>query len=402
MVNSLPLVSIVTPSYNQAPFLRSTIESVLAQDYPHVEYIIMDGGSTDGSVEVIRAYADHLAHWQSAPDGGQANAINAGWQRARGEIVAYLNSDDTLQPQAVRLSVQALQENPNAGLSYGSCAWVNEQGQHLGLMEARPFTVQELLLHNRLAQPSVFVRRAALDHVGMLDSLMHHMLDYDLWLRLALHYPVVRVPELISNFRLHDDSKTASQYKLFLKDNLRLLDKAFANPALPPELKSLRPRATNYAHIVAALHCYSLGQREDGREIMERFFETETQPLAYPQDIVALFADHLVHVAPLRDPNFSAASGADWLDARLSELPPNAQALRALRSRILAHAHLEWGFAAHARGDTAVARVHMVRALRYHPTHARNRGVWSVIRRSFLPLPQREQTDLASTPSHGV
>lgn len=402
MSDFLPLVSIVTPSYNQARFLRSTIESVLAQDYPRIEYIVMDGGSTDGSVEIIRAYADRLGYWQSAPDGGQANAINAGWQRAGGEILAYLNSDDTMLPHAVRLSVEALQQNPDAGLSYGSCAWMDAEGRSLALMEAKPFTLQEILLHNRLAQPSVFVRRTTLEHVGMLDPLMHYMLDYDLWLRIAVSYPVARIPDQIANFRLHSDSKTALQYKSFLEDNLRLLDRAFSNPSLPSSFASLRARATNYAYILAALHCYSFGQRDEGREILERFFETEPHPLAYSEDIVTLFADHLVHFAPLRDPNFSPGCGADWLDARLSELPESAQPLRALRSQILAHAHLEWGFEAHTSRDTAAARAHMVRALKYHPAHARNRGVWSVMLKSFLPLSRAEPSDLASAPSHSV
>lgn len=377
MPDALPLVTIVTPSFNQAAFLRETIESVLAQDYPRVEYLVMDGGSTDGSVEIIRAYASRLAYWQSERDAGQADAINKGWQRGRGEIVSYLNSDDTLHPAAVRLSVEALSKNPDAGFSYGACAWMDEHSKRTGVIEAKNFTLADLLLQNRFAQPGVFVRRAALERVGMLDVSMHYLMDYDLWLRLALYYPAARVPEIIANFRLHDDSKTASRYKFFLDDNLRLLDKAFADPAFPLELKPMRTRAENYAFVLTALHCYSLGRREDGRELMTRFFETQSEPLAYPQDLVALFANHLVHIAPLRQTRND--SSQEWLDAILNDLPAPAQSMRALRSQILAQANLSWGFAAHKQGNRSNARKFMLRALQYHPAHARNRGVWSVL-----------------------
>lgn len=378
-----PLVSIVTPSFNQAPFLRATIESVLAQTYPHIEYIVMDGGSTDGSVEIMREYADRLAYWQSAPDEGQASAINAGWARSRGEIVAYLNSDDLLNPDAVRASVDALCANPQAGLSYGACAWINERGQEIGQMEAAVFTPEVLLLQNRLAQPTVFVRRTALDRVGLLDPSLHYLMDYDLWLRIVLNYPVVRISQTLAQFRLHDDSKTAQKYKFFLDDNLRLLDKAFNDPALPPTLVSMRPRAENYAFVLTALHCYSLGRGEDGRNLFERLFAEYPNPLTYAKDFVELFANHLVHLAPLKQAGFSPAQCEGWLDNILNNLPPSARGIVRLRSRILAQTYVSWGFAARAAGQNRLARQCMLRALEYHPGQARNRGVLSVLVRSF-------------------
>ncbi len=388
MSNVFPLVTVVTPSFNQAPFLEATIRSVLAQNYPRLEYIIMDGGSTDGSVEIIRKYESRLAYWQSERDKGQSDAINRGWERANGEIVTYLNSDDTLRPNAVRLSVEQLNANPAAGLSYGACAWMDAHGNELGVMGGRPFTLPDLILQNRLPQPSVFIRRAALDKVGLLDETLHYMMDYDLWLRIALEFPVALVPEVIADFRLHDDSKTAGRYKNFLDDNLQLLEKAFANPAMPLELRSLRQRAVNNAYLTAALHCYGLGHPADGRKIIERWFAIEKNPLAYPPDVIELFANHIVHIAPLRASD-RRNHGADWLDRVLNDLPPNAQTLLSFRSSILAEAHLAWGFEAHARGETLKARRNMLRALEYQPANARNRGVWSVLVKSFVPQAPR-------------
>lgn len=382
-MGQLPLVSIVTPSFNQAPFLRATMESVLAQTYPRIEYLVMDGGSTDGSVDLIRDFANRLAYWQSGPDGGQASAINAGWTRATGEIVTYLNSDDLLEPDAVQASVKALLDAPDAGLSYGACVWVNERNEKIGQIDAAPFSLPALLLQNRLAQPSVFIRRAALDRVGMLDPSMHYLMDYDLWLRIALYFPVVRVPHTLSRFRLHNDSKTGRSYRFFLDDNLKVLDKAFREPAMPANLVGMRPRAENYAFVLTALHCYSLGQADDGRKLFQQLFEQYPQPLEFSGDIVTLFANHLVHLAPLRQEILTAAQGERWLDAILNNLPPNARVIRKLRARILAQAHVTWGFAAHAGGKSRLARQCMLRALEYHPGHARDRGVLVVLAKSF-------------------
>ncbi len=126
--SSLPRVSIVTPSFNQAAFLEETIQSVLSQDYPNLEYIIIDGGSTDGSVEIIKKYADKLAYWVSEKDTGQADAINKGLIRVTGEIVAWLNSDDIYLPGTIRAAVEALQAHPDCGLVYGDVLSVDAKG----------------------------------------------------------------------------------------------------------------------------------------------------------------------------------------------------------------------------------------------------------------------------------
>src|SRR5512139_1414374 len=137
MSTSLPLVSIITPSYNQARFLETTIRSVLDQDYPNLEYLIVDGGSTDGSREIIQRYSDRLAWWVSERDQGQTDAINKGFARARGEILAWLNSDDTYLPGAIQGAVDFLQDHPGVGMVYGDANLIDEQSNVIGKFPAR-------------------------------------------------------------------------------------------------------------------------------------------------------------------------------------------------------------------------------------------------------------------------
>jgi glycosyltransferase involved in cell wall biosynthesis len=157
------LVSIVTPSFNQADYLEQTIQSVLAQDYPWIEYIIIDGASTDGSVEIIERYAGRLAWWVSEPDRGQAEAINKGLQRANGEIVAWLNSDDLYLPGAVSRAVAALQANHALGLVYGDALTIDAQGRPIHSLVFGEWGLEELIRFRIICQPAVFMRRLPYD-----------------------------------------------------------------------------------------------------------------------------------------------------------------------------------------------------------------------------------------------
>jgi glycosyltransferase involved in cell wall biosynthesis len=203
------LVTIVTPSFNQAQFLEATILSVLNQDYPTIEYFVMDGGSTDGSLEIIKKYTHRLAGWVSEKDQGQTDAINKGFARAHGEILAWLNSDDTYEPGAVSKAVEYFHDHPEVGLVYGESNFINEQGQIIGRFPAAQTNYQRLKRgYVHIPQQSAFFRANLWHQVGPLDSSFYFAMDYDLWVRLARIAPIQHIPQVWANFRLHSTGKS--------------------------------------------------------------------------------------------------------------------------------------------------------------------------------------------------
>jgi glycosyltransferase involved in cell wall biosynthesis len=204
-----PLVSVITPSFNQAAFLEETICSVIEQDYPQFEYIIIDGGSTDGSVDIIKKYANYLTGWVSERDKGQTDAINKGFARAKGEILAWLNSDDTYQPGAITQAVTCLMDHPEVGMVYGDANFIDANGKIIGRFPAAQTDYKRLRRgYVHITQQAAFFRADLWKRVGPLDPTFYFAMDYDLWVRLAAQAPLLYVPRTWANFRLHGDSKT--------------------------------------------------------------------------------------------------------------------------------------------------------------------------------------------------
>jgi len=281
------LVSIVTPSYNQAPYLEQTIQSVLGQDYPRLEYMVIDGGSTDGSVEIIKKYAKTLESddaaaplsrtrkqvsprspaardlrhgdapgfqsrtidwWISEKDSGQAEAINRGLMRVKGEILGWLNSDDYYLPDTISAAVQCFEENPDVVMVYGDMRAVDGKGQTINILKYKQLSLGDLLCFQIIGQPSVFFRHAALAKAGLLDTSFHFMLDHHLWIRLAQQGRILHVPQIWSAARYHAAAKNRARAAEFGREAFRILHWAKGQPDLAEAVSGVERRALASAH----------------------------------------------------------------------------------------------------------------------------------------------------------
>lgn len=205
-----PRVSIITPSLNQAEFLENTILSVLQQQYPNLEYMILDGGSSDGSLNIIQKYAKHLSYWQSCPDEGQVNAINQGFQRASGIIYSFLNSDDFLMPGAIHHLVEMWRVSPQAAGWVGGCHAIDKEGFIIDTVLPKKLGKSDLLNweSNWFYQPACFFSARIAHEAGLFNPQYDNAFDFDFWLRLIGHGILIPTPQIIACATLHSKAKT--------------------------------------------------------------------------------------------------------------------------------------------------------------------------------------------------
>ena len=242
----LPTVTVVTPAYNQADFLRDTIESVLAQDYPNIEYVVLDDGSTDDTPKILAEYGNRFV-WESQKNMGQTPTINKGWAMTFGEVITWLNSDDTFyDPTSVRTGVEYLLDHPDVGIVFGDSMFTEADGTEIEpTRPVKNFTYQKMVLtcENSISQPSAFIRREIVGKVGDLDPKFYYFMDWDFWLRAGIYYGIEHIDAILSTYRLHADSKTVAQAKKAAPELDYMYSKYFAREDIPPSIRAMEKEA---------------------------------------------------------------------------------------------------------------------------------------------------------------
>jgi GT2 family glycosyltransferase len=274
-----PLISIVTPSYNQGKYLKQTIRSVLEQDYLRIEYLVVDGASTDDSVEIIKKYTlesgsllpqdqqqavglqkHKVDWWVSEKDQGQGDAINKGLARAQGDVVAWLNSDDYYLPGTISAAVKVFEENPDVVMIYGDMLAVDEHGTTLNHLKYKQLSLQDLVCFQIIGQPSVFFRREVLEQTGGLDTTFHFLLDHHLWIRIAQHGKILHVNQTWAVARYHAEAKNRAKATEFGREAFRILAWARSQPELAEAVSGVERRARASANRVDARYLLDGGQ----------------------------------------------------------------------------------------------------------------------------------------------
>lgn len=246
------IISVVTPSFNQARFIRATINSVIDQTYPNVEYLIVDGGSTDETLNILRSYGDQIK-WISGVDKGQSDAINRGWLRTKGDVLAWLNSDDVYYPGALETVAEFFETHPQIEWLYGDCDIINIEGKPIKSYPVQSYNYIDFLrgTNNFIPQPATFIRRSVFEHCGKLNEELHFLMDMEYWLRIGLEYSGTYIPVRLAGLRLHGGAKSVCNLSGFAKELIQVYKNFFDRNDLPISLQSLQRSALANAYFRA-------------------------------------------------------------------------------------------------------------------------------------------------------
>jgi glycosyltransferase involved in cell wall biosynthesis len=252
----LPLVSVITPAYNREALLDGVIRSVLDQDYPNVEYIVLDDGSTDGTLNVIKRHEGKI-RWETHENVGEARTVNKGLGMAKGEIVGVVNSDDPLLPGAISTLVTYLLAHPDVLVAYPDWVVIDDDGETIQRIATYEYDYANMIRwHHCMPGPGTFFRRAVIEKLGGRDPNFRFVGDFDFWLRAGLLGSFARVPATLATFRYHPESYSTSQLGRAMADeHIRLADKLFAAPNLPPEVRKIKREAYSSAYYIAGTQC---------------------------------------------------------------------------------------------------------------------------------------------------
>lgn len=356
-----------------------TVRSVLLQGYPNLEYIVIDGGSTDGSVDIIRKYEPWLSYWVSEADRGQADALNKGFEAATGTVFAWLNSDDWYLPNVLLERATLIEEYPSRVMVYGDCNFVNEKGELLHTWESQPCTAETLLLEgNRIPQQSTFMRAATLAAIGGISPDLHYIMDYELWVRLGLQGELAYIPGCVANFRLHTNSKSVAEgYRFMLETLAWLNDSEEIREFLSP---GQRAEMLRRVHLKTALEYILANEREMAAHHAQIAFEEGEH--AYG-DMDAL-AERLANASGVGGSNMHDSwAHFATLKSVLRAALPGTSANRLWR-RAAARYHMRQVFQAYRQSPAQVARSALLLGLWYDPRWLSNAGVRSIALEAVL------------------
>lgn len=385
-----PLVSVVTPSYNSAHFIERTILSVQRQDYPNVEHIIVDGDSTDGTLDILRRYP-HLK-WISEPDQGQSDALNKGFRRAQGKVIGWLNADDTYNLHAITEAVRYLNQHPNTAAVFSRCNVIDENDQVGYTLDAPPFSLAQDLLVHRVPQPATFMRRDALEAVGYLDAELHYVMDRDLFLKLGYRGQLDNVDAIWANFRECEGTKTITHPQRFWVETLGVFDRFFALPDLPPAVYAVQANAYARAYWMAGILLFTMLDDVDAQATGQEYC---AQALArYPllaKDITFV-AEQLTHWAITR---VGSEDAEHYVRVVLQSLDLSERERQKATQRVLGHLYAALSLTqgntvtSHEATDSELHRLWLSRAIRHDPRWLRNRGIQSQLLREVLRATRR-------------
>jgi len=278
-MSTLPSISIVTPTLNQRRFIGATIDSVLQQGYPDLEYLVVDGGSTDGTQELLSTYGGEL-RWISQAGSGQTAAINQGWQLTSGEVIAWINSDDVYAPEALRRVGEYFQSHPEVDIVYGDCDMIDADGQFLKMYPTQSFDFAELVRAtiNFVPQPATFLRRGVVEKTGPLDESLSYVMDFDYWLRAGLQHDIRYLPERLAALRVHATAKSIAHLGKFAVELVQVYQSFFARDDLPPEILPVKRDALANIHHRAADCAFWAGDIPAARRYIRESFRIRPWP----------------------------------------------------------------------------------------------------------------------------
>lgn len=278
--SALPLVSIVVPSYNHGRYLREAIDSILAQDYPRLELIVIDDGSTDDSPQILASHPGQF-HREIQTNQGQVATLNRGWQMSKGDIIGYLSADDVLLPQAISAAVQCLQQHPDAVLAYCDFNLIDPDSAVVRRVHTPECSYRDMAVKMLCPPgPGAFFRRTAFEKAGLWNTDYKQLLDFEYWLRLGLHGRFVRVPRVLAGYRVHPGSQTfASSSNIRPEEPVQIMEDYFANPLVPAEVRAAKAEAISHALMHSGYTHFRVGNYAPGCAALSRAFRLHPRNL---------------------------------------------------------------------------------------------------------------------------